>query len=273
MATKPNKTLDAIQEAADLEASKFLGEEVKDGNVIPKSNPVEDKAEEIKEEPKEEEKEEEFDLETFKKEVISGASEEVKKYLEGKDQEETKENVTDYAKYAKTVWDKEGRNPTYEEALDFVTTKAAEKIKADQVAEQEAKKNLEDQQKKRQETLEKEQNDAFNALVDEELEELYAKERLPKIVDANNPKDEGVIAKKALFQQMLDVNQERAKQKKPLIYSVNRIFHEYYKPPVDQPAGADAPVSAGGSPNSDKTEGFSYDSVKKSSFLDILMGK
>lgn len=275
MATKPKVVNDIQQAEADRQISDFLGEPVKDGNVVIETNPVEVKAEAA---PADEAVVEtpakpEVDLEAFKKEVLIEASEEVKKYLEGKDMEETKDKVDDYTKYAKEVWDKEGRNPTYEEALEFVTGKAVEKLKSDQETEIKTKAEQEEARVKAETEANQKQEQAFSALVDEEMDELYSKNRLPKIVDKNNEKDEGVIARKALFQKMLEVNQERAKENKPLIYSVSRIFHEYYEAPKDV-AGADAPVSSGTSPNTGGDgKPYTYGSLKKASFLDILMGK
>ena len=103
---------------------------------------------------------------------------------------------------------------------------------------------------------------AFNNYVDEQLDELHVSGKINK----NDPKQ-----RTALFQKMMEVNDERVKTGKPPIYSVKEIFYEHYTPPTAQVAGADAPVSAGrGNAQVSNDEEYSYKDIRGKSFLDMF---
>lgn len=211
--------------------------------------------EEVIEKP--EDKEVEFDPAKFKEDIVN---EIVSKTTQ------TKTEVKDeYADFEKEIWDKEKRTPTYKEALEFVKISALKSIKEEQQKEVEAKQA---EEKTRQEA-EKTQIDSFNKYVDEQIDDL-------KVAGKITTDDE----KKALFQAMLEVNTQRAKENKPLIYSVKEIFYEHYKKPNQQPAGADAPVATGRGPSdtTDKELDYSKDvhSVPRgfaNDMFNILTGK
>lgn len=212
----------------------------------------------------------EFDPKKFKEEVVTEVSDKVSqatadkiaKTLTGKE-EATQEERDKYEVYAEKFMAEKGRQPTWFEVAAFIK----EEVKAEQKMEAEEKKKKEEEEKKQFEAVEKERTAAFNKYLDEQLEDLYKTGKL----DKNNPEQ-----RKALFQAMLTVNQDRVKQGLQPIYSIKEIFYEHYTPLNAQPAGDDAPVSAGmrssGHASEDK-ENYSYSDIKKKSFMDIMLGK
>jgi hypothetical protein len=230
-----------------------------------------------KETPKDEEIE--FDPKKFKEEVVSEISSKVSQEtadkiaqtLTGKDKA-TETQKDKYEAYAEKFAAEKGRQPTWFEVAAFIK----DEVKAEAVAEQQAK--VKEQEARTQETQEqqKQRTVAFNKYLDEQLDDLYKSKRLPQIVDKNNEQDQGVVFRKALFKTMMDVNTTRVKEGKQPIYSIKEIFYEHFKAPNAQPAGADAPVSAGmrstGHAANEEQE-YSYADVHKKGFLDLLMGK
>ena len=249
-------------------------------------NPVVEKA---KEEPKEEPKVEtptpevpkapEIDTAKLTAEVTGAVKDTIKETLKGNTPDETKNNEDAYALFEKTIQDKEGRPPTYKEALEFVKLNVKAELKAEQAEEE---KKAQDAQQAVKDS-EKAKLDSFNAFITQEINELTDSGRLPRIKNANDPKDPGNVALMALYQAMTDINQKRVAEGKPVIVSINKIFHEYYKPPETEVPGADAPVSVGRSAPSPEPEPGEYDYNDihgrggKKSFLngamDLLRGK
>lgn len=232
-----------------------------------------DTKEEVTEEIKEPEpiasKTPEIDIDKIKQElkdeVSSEVADRVQKALKGED---TKEERDRYEIIAEEFAQKNGRSPTWHELIPYMVEDAKQAIKAEQA--EEARKADEVQQTIAKTEKEREEN--FNKFIDDELNELYSKDRLPKIKDKDDPEDYGVKTRTALFQTMMEVNQKRVANNEPPIYSINKIYHEYFTPPSKQPAGANAPVSAGrgGSQVAD-TEEFSYHDIhNKKSFLDFF---
>ena len=250
----------------------------------PETNPVVEKA---KEEPKEEPvvetppapKAPEIDAAKLTEEVTGAVKETIKESLKGASPTETKNNEDAYALFEKTIQDKEGRPPTYKEALEFVKLNVKAELKAEQAEEE---KKAQDAQQAVKDS-EKAKLDSFNAFITQEINELTDSGRLPRIKNANDPKDPGNVALMALYQAMTDINQKRVAEGKPVIVSINKIFHEYYKPPETEVPGADAPVSVGRSAPSPEPEPGEYDYNDihgrggKKSFLngamDLLRGK
>ena len=212
--------------------------------------------EEIKAETKEEPKEE-FNQEKFKQEV---SEETAKKIIEAQTKRE--EPVKEEDKELMSPWAKENRTPKdYEEVADWGVEKA--KILGKRDADAQVK--VQEEQTKKQEEYNKQQVESFNKYTDEQLEDLMVQGKIQR-------NDE--VARKALFQTMLEVNQERVKENKNPIYSIKEIFYEHYKAPNAQPAGADAPISAGkGNVAPDGQELDYQRDVKNKSLMDILMGK
>lgn len=229
---------------------------------IEEKEPV--KAEEkTPEPPKEVEKEIEFDPEQLKREAAEQATNALLERLTG-----VKEKKNEQDEELMSPWAKEGRNPKdYEEIADWAVSKK-------QILDDRRAKELEvttQKQREDQAKVEKEKEQGFLSFVDEELGELYEFGQLPKIKDASNQNDPGVVATNALLQTMATVNAERNSKGLPLIYSVNKIYHHFYKAPNRQPAGADAPVSGsrGASASEPDDNTFVYARDHKKSFQQL----
>lgn len=257
-----------IQRINDEKTSDFLGEEVKDNKVVAPEE--EAKKEKVEEPAKPVEKEIEIDPEAMKKDIADKVSKEtiekITKALTG--EEKTTEAQKDkYQEWAEKFYAEKGRNPTWFELIPFIK----DELKADMKNEEEMTRKQREEYRARVEADNNKRTEAFNKYVDQQLEDLYKNNKLPRIVNKDDDRDPGVVARKALFQTMLEVNQERVKNNLDPIYSVKEIYYEYYKAPNRQPAGADAPISIGrGNAQVDSGEDYSYADIRKKSFLDIF---
>jgi hypothetical protein len=251
------------QRINDEEVSDFLGEEVKDNKVV-EEKPAEVKKEEVKVEPKEEE--EEIDIDKFKQEIKEDLKKETDKEITDKltaaGVKPTEAAKDKYEAYAEKFAKEKGRNPSCFEFVPFLKDEVKAELKKEQ---EEATKQTEVQKKQIAETNAQRQK-AFDAYVDEQLNDLYASGKLVK-------GDEKARTK--LFQTMMDVNTERVKTGIPPIYSVKEIFYEHYTPPSTQPAGANEPISIGrGSTQTSSDQEIDYArDIKGKSFIDVLMGR
>jgi len=258
------------QRIEDEQITEFLGEEVKDGK-IKEEEPEIKEDEVVEEEPKEEIAEEpKIDPDALKKEIKEEVSKEtadkITQALTGKE-EATKAEKDKYQEYADKFMAEKGRNPTWFEFVPFLKEEVKEELKADQervIKEQQESKAAVDEQNAQRTA-------AFNKHIDAQLEDLYKANKLPKIVNKDDKNDVGVQARQALFKSMLEVNQDRTQKGLEPIYSLKEIFYEHYKAPNTQPAGADAPISAGGgSTNVESPEDYSYNEISNKSFLDFF---
>ena len=155
--------------------------------------------------------------------------------------DEKKTEDQEYIDWANKFKEDEGKEPTWTDVAKHLKEEA---IKA--IDEREALKAKQTEEtKKIADENEKRSIETFNKIVDEDLEDLYTNKKLTPIADKNNPSDQGVVERKALFQKMLDVNTQRATEGKRPIYSIKEIFYEHYTKPNAQPAGVDAPISMG----------------------------
>lgn len=264
---------DAINEERqrinDEQVSDFLGEEVKDGKVA-EDEPEEKPEEEPEEKPEEEapeveepEKKEEIDLEKVTKEITETVRKETQKEITEKltqalGEKPTAEQKDKYEEYSDKFAKDKGRNPTWFELVPFIKDEIKAELKRDQ---EESFQKTESEKKQIAETNTKRQT-AFDSYVDEQLNELHAAGKLDK-----NNKD----VRNQLFTTMYEVNNARVKENKPPIYSVKEIFYEHYKSPTAQPAGDDAPISAGrGSTQTASEEDYSYNDIRSRSFLDMF---
>lgn len=166
-----------------------------------------------------------------------------------------------YASYEKELWEKEKRQPTYREALDFMMQQAEKRWEAKQ---EEARKTQEEEQN-RIKTQQEETNKQVNAMVDDELEDLYKAEKLTRVKDANNPSDQGVVERKALFTKWYEVNEERRSKGLPEITSATRIYEFYFQKPNAQPPGSNAPVAGNkGAINPPSSEqNYTYQDIRR----------
>lgn len=134
-------------------------------------------------------------------------------------------------------------------------------------AEQRKKEEAEATQKKAQDDFDKQMQTELVS----DLNDLYSMDRLPKVINENDPNDPGIIARKNLFDTGIKVNQERVKKGLAPIRSIKVIFYEHYKP-VKQPAGADAPIQGGSQPQNDKSDAteFNFARDHKRSLRQVL---
>lgn len=158
---------------------------------------------------------------------------------EAKKEPEPTEQEKVYTEWQEKFTKENSRPPTYLEAMEFVEERAVEKIEARQKAKEVEAQEVINQQQKAQEDERK----RINTFVDDEMADLYAAGKLTKIVDPNNPSDQGVVERKALFEAWQEVNTKRRAEGKPEIISATRIHEFYYKKPSAQPAGQDAPIA------------------------------
>ena len=216
----------------------------------------------VKEPEEKKEVEVEFDPAKWKEEITESVSKKIEDVMKSSLTEEEKKETVDKLQGYKSKWTSESRTPTdYDEILE----EAANFIEFRNKKTQEEQAKVQEEQTKKQEEYNKTQIEQFNKYTDEQLEDLMTQGKIPR-------NDEE--SRKALFQTMLEVNQERVKENKNPIYSIKEIFYEHYKPVNTQPAGADAPISAGKGNVSPEGQELDYQrDVKNKSLMDILMGK
>lgn len=256
-----------IQGIIDQEASKQMGVPVKNGNIVEPAEPEAPKVE------PEDEKVTDFDPDKFAEETAQKAADKLKEYEKEKEEQKERERLEKESKSKEDeelipIFKREGRNPKdYEEIVNESNRIAELKVKKMlEERDRQALAKSEEEAKAREAELAKSKQfeEDFNKMIDEEVAELYQNDKLPKVVNAEDPNDPGVKAKFELFKTMREVNEKRVKAGQTPITSVSRIFNNYYKP-KDQPAGSDAPISDGrGSAHTeDKELGYTYADLKK----------
>lgn len=257
-----NKDMAELAEAIPQEKVDEAVEEIKE-----EKTKIEEKAETV--EDREETEEVDYDQLTkdISEKVTKDTVEKITKALTG--EEASKEEVDEFTKFAKDTWEKEGRNPSYKEALEFVAKKVEANVEAKREAAERERVEKEEAAKSAEEARTKE----LNTYIDNELDELISGDKIPKIVDKSDENDPGVKARKAIFQAMLEVNTERAKSGKPPIYSPKIIFYEHYKDPNQQPAGEDAPIAGRSTHSGGESKEFGYQDIHNKSFMDIMLGR
>jgi hypothetical protein len=226
---------------------------------IPEEKPAETDEEKTAREAKEKEATEakaKADEEAKKKEEAEINPEELaeeisKKVAEKVTQKEKKEVKDKYTEFFDKTKEDKGREPTWKEFGQFLEDEAVKNIEK----KQEEAKKVEVEKKEAEQKANEEMGKRMNAQIDEELEELYKSGGLTPIKDPKNTSDQGVVERKALFQAMLDTNQQRANEGKPPILSIQRIFYGgYYNKPSAQPPGENAPISMGQGTPADQGE-------------------
>lgn len=233
-------------------------------------------ADQVKETPKEEEvveeekKEEEpaFDPEAFKKEAADEIKQGIMDALQG-NKEDKEEKVDEYEEWAKKVFKETGEQPNWKQAAEFIKEQAKTELRAEQEkATQEAKT---EQEKVTQ--AQKVESDRVNDYVDEQLKDLYAANKMPRVKNAEDPNDLGLTVRKALMEQTIKVNKERIDKGLPT-KTLKEVFYEDFKSPNRQQAGANAPVSLGhGATSHDNEQEIDYvrDVKGGNTVLDKLM--
>lgn len=226
---------------------------------------AEEKAEEtpeLKEEPKPEPTPQ-IDPDKLKAEISQEVAQKVVESLTGGEKKEGEQYP----------WEKEGRSPTYDEALQYVKEKAKAEIKAELEAEVEEEERKEAEQAEQTKKAQQDTNEAWGTYWANQLKELEQSGKIPAVQQAGDPGDAGVKARVALFSKMREVSEERQSKGQPVISSLKEIFYEHYTP-NSQPAGADAPVFGGGkSVSTPDQKDFSYSEIHNASVEDLLTGR
>jgi hypothetical protein len=230
-----------------------------------KKTPLKDK-EELEKEPEKPA----IDPEKLKEDISHATTEKIVRALVGEDKDKD-----DPDQELVSPWKKENRNPKdYDEIADWSVKKKEILDRRTKEVEEKANKEKETKTKEYQENYKK----AFNKYIDEQLEDLHAANKLPRIKDKDDKNDYGLVCRKKLFETMMEVNKKRITEGKTAITSIKEIFYEHYQAP-DQPAGDDAPVSpgGGGTPPSKNDDDYSYLDVHgksgEKSFVDIALEK
>lgn len=151
-----------------------------------------------------------------------------------------------------------GREPTWVELAVYIKEDNKAETKAELIAEQQAAYREYQQEQQALKEAKEAEDKQVNAFVDDGLQELYANNKLTKIVDPNNPLDPGVIEKKSLFAKWAEVNMERKAKGLPEIFDVTRVANYHWTKPNTQPAGADAPVQGSRSSATAGDDGSQY---------------
>lgn len=264
MAKKKIVTTEEIVEDTPIDYKEDIQD--KSMEEIVKETPKEE--EPVKEEPVKEEdpKDEEVELDTTQIEetVTKSVTEKMIKALTGGTEVEATIETGNVS-----PWAKEGRNPRdYDEIAEWSVELVEKKNEAKRLEQE----RINEEVKAQQVEYSQKRADFYNNQWNEHLEDLTEAGKLPKVVDPNNEEDEGVIARKELFKAMLEVNNDRVAKGKEATYSLKEIYYEHYTPKSKQPAGADAPVSAGRS-SAPAANDEEYPYVGNRSFFDILRGK
>jgi hypothetical protein len=256
------------QRISDERATKFLGEEVKDGKVV---EPKEEVKEEVKEPeaPKEDETETvEFDPEAFKKEVAEQTRKELLETLQGNNKKETEENVDAYVKYQEEFNKTNNRQPTWFEVAKFMEEQALERLEAKQAAKA---KEAEEERNKQAEVVQK-NTEETNKYIESTLNELYENEKLPQIQNKEDKDDYGLKVQHALIEKVVEVNSKRIQENLPP-KTLKEIFYEDFELPRKEVAGANAPTNMGrGGYTPDETQELDYRDITgpRNTFKNIL---
>jgi len=169
--------------------------------------------------------------------VLTEQEEERKKIEEAR-QTEPSEKEKAYVEWEKRFKSDNNRQPSYLEALQFVEEQAVRGVEERQAKAQQERAQQEEAARKEQEAVDQK----LNNVIDDELNDLYKAGKLTKIVDKDNPSDQGVVERKALFTQWATENAKRRQAGQPEITSATRMFEFYYQKPNAMPPGSDAPI-------------------------------
>ena len=190
------------------------------------------------------------------REAAEKATEQLKKEIdEIKGQNLSKKDEKEAIEEAKTKWTKEGRNPKdYDEIVEEAENRAFNRMQKF-IEEREAKKAEEDAQRTKEEKEAAQKAEEQNKTAIERAQENLANEikeleeggYIPKVTDENNPDDEGVVTRKALFQKGLEINNDRIAKGLPPENSIAKVFFMHFKGANTQPAGS-SPCESRSSP-------------------------
>ncbi len=200
-----------------------------------------------------------LDAEIAKTEAEKHAKATVEQEL--KRQREEEANKVKLSEDLKPIWEKEGREP---KDYDEIARENRRITKIELKAEIEAEQRTREAEQAKQTQVVQQQNDESlkltQAQIQRDMEELYEGNFIPrpKSGDANDP---GMKMQDELFKLGIKVNEERKAKGQPTEPSIAKIFFMYGKDinKVEQPAGANAPVSGARPATPEKEdEGYVY---------------
>lgn len=251
-----------VKENEAVEVTDHTYEEIHNNTLEKLAEPVEEKVEKVDEKPEDKpnedeekkvedvEEEVEFDPEKLKEEAAEIARQKIWEEAEKRQREaeEAMKRQELEADENTPPWIKRGENTPkdYDELTNWNVEQAKKAVAAEWEKREAEKQARLDEEKQAEETRKKTEEDAtneWNKMVDEQLEDLYRNNKLPKIKNKADDNDEGLRARKALFQTMYEVNEKLKKEGKRPVTSIKEIFYEHYKAPTTQPPGADAPIA------------------------------
>lgn len=268
-------TTEEIEESPEKDLNYL--EDVHEGKLTAVKEPQEEQISEEK--PKEEVKEEtvetptpvveeiEFDPKQFQEETANQITDKIVSALKGDTKQETQENIHDLEKFRRDFEKKNGRDPNWIELGEYVGEAAYTRIKTEQQAEY-ARYQAENKALVDEETSKAK---AFESQFTEEISELYAHNKMPKIKNPQDRNDPGVLAYVELENTMVRVNTQRVSEGKEPIRSIAAIHNLYYKSPTRQPAGGD--ISVGGSrstASNDDNEVMDYRQIHGKKWTDLF---
>lgn len=225
------------------------------------------------EEPKVEEKVEEKPVETPIEEVkvdteqiakdaarIALEEQEVKRQSEEQERikaEEKPEELTaqqrlekEYLDYKTEYETKFNKSPEWFELAAYADNRKAEKALLLMEEKQKTQETARQDELAKVKTQQEETAKKINEIVDEELAMIYRKGDLTPVKDKENPSDQGLIERKALFTRWAEINNQRRAQGKSDIVSASTILYgvdetglPYFTKPNAQPAGGNAPIA------------------------------
>jgi hypothetical protein len=173
-------------------------------------------------------------------------------------------------------WEAENRTPKdYKEIAE--EARQAALIEAKQMMEEREEAKARDQRESDERRMAQEKivrdqeektKEVLNKRVEDQLNELYKLDKLPKIKDEKNNNDEGVIARNDFFKFGAEFNSKRLAQGLDPLFPLE-LAH-YYHPKSNQPAGADAPIMGNKAPASDNNDSeINYPDIHRLSFREL----
>lgn len=252
----PNKSVeDTVKEVVTETSTDDKPTDDKPSEDKPKEEPAPTLDEEaVKKQAKEELREE------LKNEVNQEVTQRIIEGITGK-------KVTDepeYLQFIKNIQEKEKRDPTYIEALQFLK----DATKTEVMAELKKEADEETETEKEAEETETKKNEEWNNYWNGQISDLEEATLIPKIADEKDQNDPGVKARIALFTAMTDYNATRKADGKPVTYSLKEIYYEIYS--KRQVPGANAPITGINKGVSQDNKEYSYEDIHNPSMEKIV---
>ena len=252
------------EKAPEKDIEKEVPEEVETKE--PEKETPETKEPEKEPETKEEETEEEIDVDEITKTAAEQAQKAVMEKIAaglGLTKDE-KDKAQDEGLVP--PWEKRGETKpkSWKEHAEYSADLAEWKRKEDE------KQIAKVQEEQEQEA--KEVNKKWNDYWDSELKELTESNLIPEIKDGSDPNDQGKKVRVRLFAKMKEIGEQRVKENLPPITSVELVFHKFKDEILNEPAGANAPVSFSQRVGGGNKDDYSYAEIHGKSFDQLKEG-